>query len=168
MVQAILPGDPNFPPGIPNSVTFPIERILSGPAGHPDYFTSTIAYMIALAIDEGYTTIGLYGIDLIVGQEWFYQKPCAEFWLGVCHGMKLQIDIPFPSALLKTAWRYGYEIEPPMWPIKMSDLEKRLAYLKKERQQLMTNLSGLDGALQETEMWHALVDIEVKRGARAT
>ena len=166
MVDRILPGNPDCPSGIPNSVKYPLERILSGPAGHPDYFTSTIAFMIALAIDEGFETIGLYGIDLIVDQEWFYQKACAEFWLGVCHGRGMNIDIPDKSALLKTAWRYGYELEPPMWPIKVSQLESRVAWLKNERHKLIVQLANMDGALQETEMWHQIADIEVKRGAR--
>lgn len=168
MVDRVLPGDADYAPGIPNSVKYPLERILAGPAGHPDYFTSTIAYMIALAIEEGYETIGLYGIDLIVGTEWFYQKACAEFWLGVCHGRNLAIDIPSQSALLKASWRYGYEAEPPMWPISMSKIESRLAFLKNERHKLMMQLSNIDGALQEVEFWHQVADIEVKRGARQT
>jgi len=165
MVERILEGNPAYLPGIPNSVRFPIERVTEG-AGNPKYLTSTIAFMIALALEEGFTTIALYGIDLIVGTEWFYQKACAEFWLGTCHGRGVEVIVPQESALCKSAWIYGYEIEPPMWPIKISDIESRVSHLKNERHKKMIELSNIDGALQEAEMWFQIMDVKVKGGQR--
>lgn len=166
--------------GLPNSVKFPLARLvqhhpftrfalkdLEGKDDkNPLYFTSTIAYMMALAIEEGFQRIGLYGIDLIVGQEYDYQKACAEFWIGVAHGKGIQVDIPPTSALCKTAWLYGYEKEPPMWPVKIGDLENRVKYLKNERHKKMMELANIDGALQEAEMWHQMADVAVKSGRR--
>src|SRR4029077_9502319 len=68
-------------PQFQNSVTLPIQRLID--INGKDYFSSSIAYMIALAIADGFTHLRIFGVDLIVGDEWDYQKPNAEFWIGV-------------------------------------------------------------------------------------
>jgi hypothetical protein len=147
-------------PGIPNSVRFPIERAMQG---HLDYFTSTVAYMVSLAIQEGFKEIGLWGIDLIVGDEYFYQKPCTEFWLGVAHGKNITVTLPPTTALLKQSHRYGYELEPKSL-ITLRELAKRKRGLEDERHKIMINLAGIDGALQESQMWGDLADLRMKGG----
>lgn len=147
-------------PGIPNSVRFPIERAMQG---HLDYFTSTVAFMIALAIQEGFKEIGLWGIDLIVGDEYFYQKPCAEFWIGVAHGKNITVTLPHTTALCKQSHRYGYEKEPQSL-ITLSELARRKAGLLDERHKLMIQLANIDGAVQDCQMWGDLADLRMKCG----
>lgn len=147
-------------PGIPNSVRFPIERAMKG---HLDYFTSTVAFMVALAIEEGFKEIGLWGIDLIVGDEYFYQKPCAEFWLGVAHGKGITVTLPHTTALCKQSHRYGYQLEPASL-IAISELAKRKAGLMDERHKRMIELANIDGALQDCQMWGDLADLRMKGG----
>lgn len=48
-------------PEVPTSVEYPIERMK---ALFGDYFTNSISYMLALAIDEGYQEIHVYGVDM--------------------------------------------------------------------------------------------------------
>lgn len=138
---------------IPNSVCYPIEDAIA--VTGLDYFQSTIGYMIALAIRDDFTTIALYGVDLVCGEEWDYQKPNAEFWLGYALGKGLNIILPEQSALLKQSYRYGYEEEPKSL-IKITELAARQADLTSKRQQLIVTLAGLDGALQDVEMWREL------------
>lgn len=145
-------------PGIPNSVRYPIERVMDG---HLDYFTSTVAFGIALAINEGFEEIGLWGIDLVVGDEYIHQKPCTEFWLGTAHGKGINITIPRESALCKQSHRYGYQIEPESL-VKMSELAKRKKNLLDERHKIMINLANVDGALQDCQMWGDLADLRMK------
>jgi hypothetical protein len=147
-------------PGIPNSVRFPIERVMKG---HLDYFTSTVAFAVALAIEEGFKEIGLWGIDLIVGDEYFYQKPCAEFWLGVAHGKGITVTLPNTTALCKQSHRYGYESEPKSL-IALSELAKRKAGLLDHRHKLMIELANVDGAVQDCQMWGDLADLRMKGG----
>jgi hypothetical protein len=147
-------------PGIPNSVRYPIERVMHG---HLDYFTSTVAFGIALAIEEGFKEIGLWGIDLIVGTEYFHQKPCAEFWLGVAHGKGITVTLPRTTALCTQSHRYGYEKEPKSL-IAMSELLKRKQILLDKRHQAIVELANLDGALQESQMWGDMADLRMKGG----
>lgn len=149
-------------PSIPNSVRYPLERIIKKFGA--DYFTSTISFLIAWALFAGYKTIGIWGVDLIVGTEYFHQKACAEFWLGMANGMGVEIVLPQQTALCKQAYRYGYEFEPKFWPIKKSDLEKRLAAMDSERQKLLAQLHTIQGAIAEADRWREFMELTERGG----
>jgi hypothetical protein len=115
------PGDPLFCPvymqkhfdDIPASVELPVAELAAmGIPGDPPYFTSTPAYMIAMAIAMGYEEIGLWGIDLLESQEYQYQRPCAEFWCGYAIGKGIKITIASTSALCKANYLYGFTYPP--------------------------------------------------------
>lgn len=144
--------------GIPNSVKFPMDRVMNG---HPDYFTSSVAFMLALAIQEGFKEIALYGVDLVVGVEYIHQRPCTEFWIGVAHAKGITLTLPPTSALCKQSHRYGYEVEPRSL-ILISELEKRVRTLMDDRHKLMIQLANVDGALQDAQMWLELADLRTK------
>ena len=93
----------------PTSLRYPIEDAIRF-AGR-DYFMSSVAFMLCLAAMEGFEEFHLYGINLAIGDEYFYEKPNAEWWLGKLEGMGKKIVIPRASSLLKQVKRYGYEID---------------------------------------------------------
>lgn len=128
---------------LPTSVSFPINECAELAT---DYFTSTVALLIAWSIHQGYSTVGLWGIDLIVGTEYEHQKACAEFWLGVAHGRGMHVIIPQQAALLKHSHRYGYQMEPSWGPVSSLEMEKRTAYLADEQKTMVDKLHFLDGA----------------------
>lgn len=98
---------------IPASVALPIKELSEHffPGEEP-YFTSTPSYMIAMAIMQGYEEIGVYGIDLLQDEEYAYQRPGAEYLIGVARGRGIKVHIPKQSALVKANYLYGYT-EPP-------------------------------------------------------
>lgn len=155
-------------PRLPTSIRFPIERLAAiAPDAPPwalDFFTSTISFEIAWAIDQGFTTIGLWGVDLIVGTEYFYQKDCASFWLGTANGLGINIVLPQETALLKHQYRYGYEREPRCWPIKMTSLERRMNGYRDEHQATLKKLYLMDGAIQVLEKFLASPDSLAEKG----
>ena len=148
---------------VPNCVRYPIERIIE--KFGIDYFTSSISLMIAFAISEGFTHVGVWGVDLIVGQEWDYQKACAEFWLGQAMGRGIEVVLPDKSALLKTLYRYGYEKEPGQGFLKLSMLEGKRGRMAKEREELLKRLYCIDGAIQENDHWRELFLLRMRGGA---
>lgn len=93
----------------PTSLRYPIEDAIRY-AGR-DYFMSSVAFMACLAGMEDFEEIHLYGINLAIGDEYFYEKPNAEWWLGKLEGMGKKIFVPKPSSLLKQIKRYGYEVD---------------------------------------------------------
>lgn len=159
---------------IPTSVRFPIERYIQ--KFEIDYFTSTVAYMFAWAIDhidrlvearlrgmEGGSvidsiklaqsiyaeyTIGVFGIDLIVGEEYTHQRPCAEYWLGQAMARGIELMIPEKSALLKQHYRYGYQIETEGL-LRASDFGTRRHFLSLEHQKAHNRAVEMFGRLEE-------------------
>lgn len=140
----------NTDPKVPTSVRFPLERLKRT----RKYFTSTAAYMVALAILEGFEEISLYGIDCTIGGEYEYQKPCLEWWLGQAEGAGIRVGIPKTSALLKSPYMYGYE-PTKKWPrvLQASEefLQSRIATYKVQNNDLLKELHKIEGAIQELE-----------------
>ena len=93
-------------------------------------------------------TIGVFGIDLIVGEEYTDQRPCAEYWLGQAMARGIMLMIPEKSALLKQHYRYGYQIEPGGF-IKPSDLSARRKHLAAQHTSTHEHAIELYGRLEE-------------------
>lgn len=91
---------------VPQSIRYPRERVLSE---FRRYFTSQTAWMVALALTEGVTHLGFYGIHYAHHDERDWQLACAEYWIGVAEGRGVQIVIPPGSPLLHNKLLYGYE-----------------------------------------------------------
>lgn len=122
-------------PEIPTSVAYPLDAMrarytVSG-CDRP-YFTSTASYMIALAIEEGYEEIQMFGIDLAHDTEYGNQRPSCEFFLGVAIGRGITVTTHPTSDILKTAFLYAYEDQARNWlreklTDKHKDLEQKRA-----------------------------------------
>jgi hypothetical protein len=76
---------------VPASRRYPKERIL---AEFRPYFTSHLAWMAALALTEGVTTIGLWGIHYEHDKEHLDQRPGCEYWVGFLEGRGVKVVIP--------------------------------------------------------------------------
>lgn len=148
-------------PGLPRSLAFPLERITAGLAellGGRRYMTSTMAAMLALALDEGVDELGLWGVDLALDQEYAEQRPCVEWLIGLAQGRGIPVHVPERSALLKASHVYGFEDPPGDGWISEARLmaevdrldERRTALLKLQGDALEVSHS-IDGALQLAE-----------------
>jgi len=106
---------------IPASVPYPLEAMT---ARFGRYFTSTVGYMLAWAIEEIVQQradprvpepgewIGLFGIDLASGTEYEQQRPNAEYLVGYARGLGITVDVPETAAILHAAGLYGFEPPP--------------------------------------------------------
>ena len=83
---------------IPASVAFPVEHVAEVIGA--DYFNSSIAYMLGLAILEA-QNIEIYGVDNHTDGEWFYERPCNEYLIGIARGRGLNVWIHPDSSLCK-------------------------------------------------------------------
>ena len=93
---------------VPASRRYPKERMLAGE--YPRYFTNHVAWMVALALSEGVTHLGFFGIHYALEEEHKKQRAGCEFWMGVAVGRGVQIVNPPGSPLLRQpSWLYGYE-----------------------------------------------------------
>jgi hypothetical protein len=93
-------------PEFPKAKIYPIALIKSQ---FGDYFTSSIAYMIALAIHMNAEEIGLWGIDMLDEEEYYHQRACCEYLLGIARGKGIAVYLPPESPLLRASRMYAYE-----------------------------------------------------------
>jgi hypothetical protein len=103
---------------IPTSVEYPLDTAL---ATFGRCFTSTASYLLALAILEGYQTIGVWGIHLTERTVYARQRPGVEYLLGVAQQRGVHIYLPRRSPLRipvrpvlpATDVLYGYDWQSP-------------------------------------------------------
>lgn len=98
----------------PFSRVYPLEDVMEKLPWR--YFTCTFAYQIALAIKEGFSTIGLFGVELWQGtpRERFVERACVEFWIGVAAGMKIDFVLPEGTRMAYQNPLYGYDYHTEM------------------------------------------------------
>jgi hypothetical protein len=94
-------------PEVPASVAYPLEQVSFGMARK--YFTNHVAYMIALALAEGVTHLGFFGVNYSPDCEYGTQRGSAEYWMGRAEGLGVQLVIPDACTLLADPKPlYGY------------------------------------------------------------
>ena len=97
---------------IPASVKYPLDLVVQQWPDTP--FGSLTAYMVGLALLEGVTHLGFFGIDYAHDSEYEEQRANAEHWVGIAKGMGVHVIIPKVSPLCHTPLlRYGYETHTP-------------------------------------------------------
>lgn len=104
-------------PEFPNSIVYPIEEVRAQiplkRLGHDrDYLTSSMAWMLALAITKRPEKIGIWGANMDASGEYGWQKPCAEWLLGFAEAKGIEIVLPDLCTLLKSGFVYGLELAP--------------------------------------------------------
>jgi hypothetical protein len=141
---------------IPKSEAYPLQDVITK---FGNYFTNSVSYMIALAIMEGATEIGCFGVDMATGSEYGPQRPSCEFFLGIAAGLGILLTIPPTADLLKTKFLYGFqEREQVAWEAKLSSIHKNMETRKAHAQQeydlafkkIQQYVGGLE-VLKETE-----------------
>lgn len=73
-----------------------------------DWFDSSIAYMIAMAIHKKVETIGLWGVHMATETEYKHQRDNLCWVLGIAEGRGIKLEIPESCGLLKHIPRCGY------------------------------------------------------------
>lgn len=158
-------------PAYPSTRAFPIEDVVAK-VGR-DYFTSTVAYVLAYALTlPDVAEIGLWGIDLVHDTEYSEQRPCAEYWAGRAEALGIKVTIHEQSALLRQRTRYGYEAATPLLGElrgMLAGTEQRLAENitkgQAEQARLAAQAHTDDGALQIVR--HVLQRLEIwERGGQ--
>lgn len=95
---------------LPNGVIYPKDHILGKyPQKHHTFFTSSVAWMMAMAIEQRPSVIGLWGIDMAAGDEYEYQRPGLHYFMGVAEGLGIKIYAPPQSDILELHPLYGFK-----------------------------------------------------------
>lgn len=133
---------------IPNSVRYPLEKVVQE-LGR--CFTSSVSYMIGLAIVEGYEGIGCWGVDLATKPEYRYQRQAVQYLLAEARRRGIHVYIPSTSPLkvpsqakyVRTKALYGYDWKSPhgFW----NRLRKRRRKRRRLRLRRIRRIRGIRG-----------------------
>jgi hypothetical protein len=126
------------------------------------FFTSSIAWMLAMAIDEillarasGDRTspvIGLWGVDMAATEEWAQQRPGCIHFIQIAQQLGITIAVPPESDLLLPPPLYGV-CEHNHMHIKLmarkKELESRMQQAIRDADAARINQSFLQGAIDD-------------------
>lgn len=94
-------------PEVPQSVRYPYERIF---AEFREHCGNQTDYMVALALSEGVTHLGFYGVHYDCETERYDQLLTMKYWLGFAEGRGVQLVIPKGNPLFsRPSKMYGYQ-----------------------------------------------------------
>lgn len=139
----------HFPqPEIPMAVQYPTEEILKK---YRNYFTNTVSWMIAHAIEEGAETIGVWGVDMAAASEYAAQRPSCEYFLGLAEGKGIEIVLPPESDLLRTAAQYGLINDNALakaCDVRITEMQTRINECMNAQNQNAMTISRLQGGVE--------------------
>lgn len=138
-------------PEWPTAVRYPLEQVN---AVFGTYFTNSVSWMIAHAILEGVTDLGVWGVDMATGSEYAAQRPSCEYFLGFAAGRGINVAIPKSSDLLKNIFQYGADDDTPVrakWTARQAELSERLNMLQQQHGQMTAQINQLQGALEQVK-----------------
>lgn len=140
---------------VQDSVAYPKDRIVEQ---FGTYFNNTVSWMIALAIAEAATELGIYGVDMAqnsggeLNGEYAHQRPSCEHFLGWARGAGIKVYIPPEADLLKVRSLYGFDTEmgqmEKKWKTRTEELKKRVTQKEQQRDQAALEAAFLQGALE--------------------
>jgi hypothetical protein len=90
---------------IPASVMYPLAEVTEK---YGNYLTSSVAFMLTLAMLEGFERIELYGFEMGTRTEYHYQRANAEYLIGMAKALGFEIYLPASCGICKGKM-YGFE-----------------------------------------------------------
>lgn len=157
---------------VPKAIPYPLDDMIKH-FGTRNWFTSSVAYMMAVAIARGATEIALFGVDMAADQEHYSAQRAGCTWFrewAENHGIK--VHVPFESCLAAPTPLYGYWEGTPFGRRINSVIQQVQAAANVKRQQfssLQLELQYFDGALEQLRYmqrtWVDGIELDVDLGS---
>lgn len=123
---------------LPEAKVFPAVELVKK---YGRYFTNTVAWLIALAMEEGADEIGIWGVNMASDTEYGSQRPSCEYFIGLARGRGIKVTVPDDSEMLKCSWLYGIEGVPAIIA-KLPDKKREIQGNQSEIFNQIDNLQG--------------------------
>lgn len=137
---------------VPQAIPYPKDDIVK--EFGPDFFTSSFAWMMAFAIQEGAEEIALFGIDMASRDEYILQRPGFYYFKHRAEQKGIKVWAPNESDIMQHAPLYGYSEVTPFgrkMVARKKELTERIGPMKAQRDQLNHNIAYLEGALEDND-----------------
>ena len=116
------------------------------------HWTSSVAWMIAMAILQKPKAIGLWGVDMAAQEEYHSQRPGCQHFLGIAMQRGIDVIIPPESDLMRPPPPYGFIEYNPRF-VKMLARQRELTIRLENSNMMIQRESGqvqfLNGALDD-------------------
>lgn len=86
--------DPRFP----NAIEFPWKMLVEKYGR--DFFSSSLSWMMAFAIEQKPEKIGLWGVDMSAAEEYAHQRPGLKFFMHEAQKLGIQVYAPPQSDIM--------------------------------------------------------------------
>lgn len=141
---------------VPNCVILPLPELIR--AYSPYFFTSSIAYMLAMCIHAGFEKVMLAGVDMAAATEYKDQRLGCQYFAMLAQARGIEVGVPPESDLFRPAPLYGVS-ETSHARIKIMarrrELEGRVQQALAKQQEAKDESLYLRGALEDLE-WNEM------------
>jgi hypothetical protein len=141
---------------IPRASVFPRRELMArfGPTKtKTNWFTSTPAWMFAHAIVRGYTTIGIFGVDMAAAEEHYTgQKAGLLRWFEIGRELGINVVVPLESSLAFHYPLYGYAESSRMGRhllVRETETKAQIAHWQNQEMQIKQRIFALSGTLEQ-------------------
>ena len=129
------------------------------------FFTSSLAWMLAMAIEQKPEKIALYGVDMAAKTEYHDQRLGCQYFALIAKSLGIEVGVPPESDLFRPAPLYGFCENSHAWikqRIRSIELNQRLqnnrAEIEKHTKEMMFCEGALDDQDWQLHSWFGAVD----------
>ena len=140
--------DPRFP----NALAYPLDEMVAKYGSY--FFTSSVSYMFALAIEQKPTHIGLWGIDMCATEEYNSQRAGCHYFVQKARDLGIEVVAPVESDILAPTPMYGFCGQSPMYRrliARRAELRSRFNGIQQNKANLHDDAMALSGALDDID-----------------
>jgi hypothetical protein len=142
---------------VPRAISLPTQQLVA--EFGPYFFTSSFAWMMAYAMMAGAKEIALYGIDMASRDEYIIQRPGAYYFFEEGKKRGVKMSAPYESDIMQPPGLYGLS-EVTQFGRKLlarkAELDQRTRDLRAQRDNAATQLTYLEGALEDLDYFHSI------------
>jgi hypothetical protein len=134
----------------PTSEAYPLKDMLE--RFGPYFFTSSIAYMMAMAIAQSPKRIGIWGVDMSASDEYGYQRAGCHYFIQKAREAGIEVGTPMESELAEPLPLYGFKESSRMWRrmyARKQELEAERAKWQAQRDTAASREIQYSGALDD-------------------
>lgn len=137
-------------PRLPNAIPFPWQKYVEEYGR--DFLSSSIAWMMAFAIDQKPEKIGLWGVDMSAAEEYGHQRPGVKFFMREAKKKGIEVYTPPQSDIAIPMPLYAVKEHTKMWAkqrARKAELEARLRDAEAKKSKAEHDMLIFRGALDD-------------------
>ncbi len=139
-------------PDIPGASVLPADEILAEFDPCSWFPTSSLFWMMAMAMKQGATKIGMWGVDMAATSEYELQRAGIHYMTYIARQRGIEVGVPHESDVFTPRFKYGVD----EWThgyrknrVRRMELEQRVAAAQAELQARQGEVAFLSGALDD-------------------